>query len=468
MKKELLFLCLTMLFQSLNGQTAIPNSGFENWSHASFERPLGYHHTSNMQQHYDEQPYNLFKTSDAYHGQWALKLQTLGENFAYILNTEPDSQNPATWTNGVAFTGKPTGIRFYYKYNIGAVDSALVMLLFRKNGQMIGSEFIRFGGVKNSYTLFDYDFESVLTETPDSLIFGFVSSDFRFEDDAIDGATLFVDSISLKGVVEQPALLNLDFEHWDNYQSPPYLLGWPNAKHNDGIEQTTDAKAGNFALKLLSYQGVERSGENFEIVTPRVWPGSVSTGWWEEDCECQVGGMPYTLAVDTITFWYKYAPVLNDEAELWLNFRKNGQTIAHRAHRLQAASTYTYVSYAFDIGQVPDSLILQFQSSLWSNSALSYAGSTLIVDELYLKSELVPNQVLTLNVDGIVYGPNPVVDKLNFTENAIVKAVFNSTGKRIQLMSDENYIDFSNVSSGIYFVIFEKEGKSSSYRIIKY
>lgn len=468
MKKELLFLCLTMLFQSLNGQTAIPNSGFENWTHASFERPLGYHHTSNMQQYYDAQPYNLFKTNDAYHGQWALKIQTLGENFGYILNTAPDTRNPADWTNGIAFTGKPTGIRFYYKYNIGAVDSALVMLLFRKNGQMIGAEYVRFGGVKNSYTLFDYDFESVLTETPDSLIFGFVSSDFRFEDDAIDGATLFVDSISLKGVVEQPALLNLNFEQWENYQSPPYLLGWPNAMHDDGIQQTTDAKAGNFALKLVSYQGEETSGPNNDIVTQRVWPGTVTTGWWSEDCECQVGGMPYALAVDTITFWYKYAPVLNDEAELWLNFRKNGQAIAHRAHRLPATSTYTYVSYAFNIGQVPDSLIVQFQSSLWSNSALSYAGSTLIIDEVLLKSELVPTQLLNINENGLVYGPNPVVDKLNFGANTTVQAVYNSTGKRIQLMIAKNSIDFSNVSSGIYFVIFESEGERSTRRIVKH
>ena len=467
MKKELLFLCLTIFLQSLVGKTAIPNSSFENWVITPSERPQGYEHTSNMQQYYDDAPFNMFKTTDAYHGQYALKLTTLGKSMAYILNTNPESGNPATWTNGVAFDQIPTGIRLYYKYNIPDVDSALLIVVFRKNKQTIAAKFVRFGGVKTEYTLFDHNFETPLTETPDSLIFGVVSSDFRDEDAIADGATLYIDSISFKGIAQQPALLNLSFEQWEQFNMPMSLEGWPGAKGNPGIRQSTDAKTGSYALKLVSFMGKEYADDD-DVGVDRVWPGYISTGWWGDDCNCQVGGLPYTQAVDTITFWYKYMPMLDDEAELWLNFRKNGHSISHRAHRLPATENYTYVSYAFDIGQAPDSVVVQFQSSLWSNTATGYAGSTLIVDDVYFKSDLVSTKIVEVKNSDVKFGPNPVVDKLYFNHGSKVHAVYNSIGNVVRLKLSENAVDFSALPKGVYFVVFDTDGQRTTHRILKH
>ncbi|MBV5342869.1 hypothetical protein JZU68_04390, partial [bacterium] len=75
---------------------------------------------------------------------------------AFMLNTDSKSGNMSLWANGMAYTGRPTGIRGYYKYNLATSDSALMIVVFRKSGTTIGSYQYKLGGIKPDFTLFDY------------------------------------------------------------------------------------------------------------------------------------------------------------------------------------------------------------------------------------------------------------------------------------------------------------------------
>lgn len=473
MKKQLFFLCITITTFISYAQTSIPNSGFEFWTTGSMEFPQYYVDNSNIQLYYESIPFNMKKSNDAFHGAFSLELKTVEEGMrhqgmGYVLNTVPDSDDPQLWKGGIPYSEIPTGIRFYYKYNTPAVDSALVIFVFRKNNQVLGMEFIRFGGSKTEFTLFDYNFPHTLTEAPDSIIFGFVSSDFRYTNQHVVGSTLIVDSVSFKGVVAQPMHLNGDFENWDVYNFPTTLDGWGKAGQNDGVYRTTDAKTGNYAVELLSYEGVERADEEDEIGTPRTWPGWLTTGYWDKGCNCMVGGTPFQQALDTLSFWYKYSPMLNDEADIWLTFRKNGQVIGNAGRRLTASENYKHEEILIELNQTPDTVLIQINSSLWSNVALGYAGSRLVIDDMYFKSDYESSSLPSLNYEKIKVWPNPVTDQLNFSKRVEVIALYDVSGRKV--LSDigfMNAINTSGLSKGLYFIVMKHSGIESRVSFVK-
>lgn len=393
MKTTLPFLFILIVCTELSATNVIPNASFENWSSSSYNAPTNYQYTSNQNVSYYNDLLNVVKTTEAYSGQYAVKLSTIttswGPSIAYFLNTDPNEGNVATWKNGFLYNQKPTGIRGYYKYNQTTADSALIMLVFRKGGATIGNYTIKLGGVKNSYTLFDVPLVPALTQTPDSIIFGAVSSDFSVHENGVVGSVLYLDSVSLKGVSSQPALFNGSFEDWTSYQLPLTIDDWNSQdKRQEGISRTTDAKDGNYAIELTSL--LEDDDDDNVLENSIAY---LTNGYWDDNCGCNKGGIPFTNAKDTLSFWYKYSASsyqsVADKAQVNLQFTKDGQYIYGASKQLDATSEYKYVEVPFDYMESPDHVIIDFNSSLWDNKNAAYAGSKLIIDKLQFKSEIV-------------------------------------------------------------------------------
>ena len=67
----------------------------------------------------------------------------------------------------------------------------------------------------------------------------------------------------------------------------------------------------------------------------------------------------------------------------------------------------------------------------------------------------------------LVY-PNPTIGELNFSAELQNVRVFDLTGRMVYAVSDVvKTIDLSEISSGIYFLVAEKEGAQVSTKIIK-
>ena len=463
MKNKLLFLCLAIAAIEMQSQNAIPNPDFEQWTINSIENPMYYPFTSNENCYKQGNPSNVKKATPAFHGLYALELKTLSNNLAFMMNADSKGGNTSLWTNGMAYTDRPTGIKGRYKYNQALVDSALMFVLLRKNKTTIGTYQYKLGGIKTDYTVFDFTFTPALTQDPDSLIFALASSDFYKNQSGVTGSTLIIDSVSLKGVLSQPAQFNGDYELWDQIVFPPMLNDWNLQSKSSGIERSTEAKAGQYALKLTTYQGEENN-------QTRAQPGYLTSGYWDSNCSCQQGGNPYTLTKDTLAFWYKYAPQGNDQAQVYLEFRQNGNQIGGQLLNLNAATSYQYAEIPFQLGTVPDHVIIQAISSQWQNRNLSYVGSTFWLDNMYFKSSLtgIDENKMYKN---IMLSPNPVKDKLNVNlTNILIKNIdiYNITGKNIfSTNSALNVIDVSKYAKGIYFVKIEAENRKFNYKIIK-
>jgi len=416
-KKLLLLLFIVYSTITAYGQTpSTPNGNFEQWISGSCDNPQNYSNTSNSSNFFRSHiPFNVTKTTDAYHGTYAAQLTTntavgADTSFGYFVNANPDG-DPSTWKGGMAYNQKPTGIRGYYKYNVATADSATIVVAFSKAGSNIGSYIFSIGGIHTAYTLFNFPLSPALTVTPDSVVLAFLSCKLgNGQPHGPAGSTLIIDSVSFTGVSSQPALMNGDFELWQSqtYNTPSdWFL---QSGMGEGVNRTTDAKAGSYAVELTTYTG-DNNG------TPIARAGWASTGYYPNNCigGCnEQGGFPFSNQVDTLTFWYKYTPSGSDSATINLNFKKNGSTFYSTAMNLHSSVNYQYKEIPFSIpGQVPDSVIIDIMSSSWNDTLLSFVGSDLKIDEMHFKSQPLTTGILEYsNENTVTIFPNPASDKL--------------------------------------------------------
>lgn len=464
MKNQLLFLCIALVAIEMQSQNAIPNPDFEHWTQNSIENPMYMPFTSNHDCYRDDLPSNVKKVSPGYTGQYAIELQTVGNHLAYTLNTDPKEGNLNLWTNGIAYSEMPTGIKGHYKYNVEITDSALLIVIFRKNKAEIGNYQFKIGGIKSTFTPFEFEFTPALTQTPDSLILCLVASNIYKNENGVNGSTLTVDNVSFVGVSTQPSELNGDFEQWSNFQLPLIIDDWNSQnKDEDGLSRTNDAKQGEYALQLTTYLGEDNN-------VPKARPGYLTSGYWDNNCGCLKGGNSYTLTKDTLAFWYKYAPQSTDLAQVSLQFLQNGNQIGGQHLNLNASSNYQYIEMPFELGTSPDHVIIQVASSQWDNSALSYVGSTLILDNLYFKSSKVNSTPIHFKNE-LKWWPNPVVDKLNISNLIDPNNTINIYNSRGQLHYSEklsnNSIDVSALSKGLYIVQISGESLNYIFKFTK-
>ncbi len=477
MKKTLLLLLTPILFHFGAIAQSIPNGGFENWTGATYNTPNNFIGTSNTQAYFGAgAAFNVVKVADPFHGSYAMQLTTVqGTNNvanAYAVNFNASGGNPASWTGGIPYNQMATGIHGNYKSAIPSGDTAHIIVNFKSGGSSIGFYIFNFYGNHNSYTPFQFNF--TLGGTPDTVMFGAASSDF-INNVSMVGSMLQLDSISFTGVASQPAMMNGDFENW----TPTTIYSLDNWYQNGGgnngstILQSTDAYAGQYAMELVTYQG-DRNGH------PVAQAASAGTGYYvcpNGGGMCSLhGGYPFANMVDTLAFYYKYAPANpSDSALVNLTYKYNGSQTFGTGKYLFASANYQYVELPINTMTAVDSLVVQFQSSSWQDSSLVFVGSDLKVDDVHLKSS---NQAVgifkyAINGDMMSIAPNPFTSQtiITFAEeqkNSALKVtdVLGNVVFQTTINSRQFTIDMSSYAKGIYFVNVTNESKSSNKKIV--
>lgn len=374
----------------LQAQVSTPNGGFENWTTTTCSYPENYPFNSNLDglEQGQRKDFPITKTT-GYHGNYGVQITSTSE-MGYFLNYQPAyDKSPFTWHGGIPYSQKPSGIRGYYKYNAVIGANAHIFVVFSKNGNNIGTYDISLSGLHTDYTLFDINFNPPLTQTPDSVIIAVASS----WPNAVAGNTLTLDSLTFKGVSAQPALMNGDFEEWTDV-SLDFTDNWyPTNQSFTAVKKTTDAYNGNYAAELKTYLG-ERNNQ------PTALASKFMSGYYDNNCsgECEpIGGSPFSNQSDVLEFYYKYIPAGTDNATVWLYFkRKEGWGDWLKGPNLYATSTYKYIEVPFNLPYVPDSVVIQFQSSFYETPSISNIGSTLIIDEVVFRSQKAVSKTFNL------------------------------------------------------------------------
>ncbi|MBP7809178.1 MAG: T9SS type A sorting domain-containing protein [Bacteroidia bacterium] len=404
MKKHLLSILAIISSSFIFGQS-LPNGGFEAWTITNYENPQ-FFQTSNYKSEDGANPgVNATKTTDAYHGQYAIKLTTVasGTNnlFAFFANGDPGN---SPIKGGIPYSQKPSGVRLYYKSNIIFGDTAIVLACFKKAGVTIGTYFYKIGQTQTAYTLLDVNFSPALPVNPDSIVIAAASSN-AFANFGIPGNSLQIDSITFKGVSSQPANFNASFEQWQAL-SDNKLNGWITYGE---LKRTTDAYSGTYATEL-------------QTAFPTFGGGSISAGeagtGYNNGPGGPKGGSPYTNLVDTLVLYYKYIPAdPTDQGECYVMFKKNGVQIHSTFNALPISPSYQKVSVTWSLSTAPDTVNVSFRSSKYPYQP-SYNGSDLKVDNMYFTSQKVPISDFVSPLIGCVGQPIQLMDKSGNMANA--------------------------------------------------
>lgn len=167
----------------------VPNSNFEMWTSTSFEKPDEW-----ISMFTDTINANVMKTTDKYAGNYAAKVTTMMRETQFINLTFNGVQSQDEIGGGNPYSLQIDTLIGYYKYIPQGVDTAAVMILFRKNGVEIGWRAQSLLPT-STYTQFSMPFD-ILSE-PDTILI-FLLSSIWSSTEANVGSILYIDEVQLK------------------------------------------------------------------------------------------------------------------------------------------------------------------------------------------------------------------------------------------------------------------------------
>ena len=420
MKKILFtaFMSIGMLYTVF--AQGVYNGDFEAWENkVFFEDPIGYT-SANAQLFMMGATPNLTKSTDAVEGTYSVRMETTvfdGDTvFGYAVFGQP---NDNFLFGGFPFTDMPDSIKGSFKYNTANGDSAVILVLFKKNGFPIGMQFIPFAGVQNTWSEMAFKINP-LGIAPDSAIIGFASS-LPEADQVNPGNWLMVDDISFTNATT--SIPNNGFENWKTVQSEE-PLGWNTFNlyfllegQLPSVTRSTDAYMGNSAIsvktKALSLFGGEL--DTFGIATT----GMIGDFGFS-------GGFAMSKKPDSLSFYYKYNNSNNpsDLAIVYASFSKfdaglqQSITVDSSMTFLPGAFNWTRKTFVFNsTSAIPDtSNILLMSSNLFFGSTMGY-NNELIVDEMIYYYGAVGIPVIADDFQTSYLYPSPATSQINMDFN---------------------------------------------------
>jgi len=230
-------------FQFFTGNPSIPNFNFEIWDTNSMEIPDSITMFGGQ----------ITKIPAACNGNFAVKLLS---DAAYdspgfiLLGTTDDGQS---FSGGFPFNVRPDSLIACIEYDIIPNDTALIILILKKNGVVISNNFFEiYGSSAGNFQDLTFPISYTAPDTPDSIIFAVVTTDIRHITQLLLGSYLTLDNLHFSGTAE--SIPNYDFENWKNFEHIT-LNSWSyegktKVKEFDQglpVILSTDAHSGNYA-----------------------------------------------------------------------------------------------------------------------------------------------------------------------------------------------------------------------------
>lgn len=454
------------------GYPEIPNFDFENWTEHVELKPSDYTLRAG----------NVTRSALSCSHDFAVKLQndTLsmnggGEQPGAILigNTLDGGQ---TFIGGTPFTGRPDTLKGCFNYFIPANDTAIVIFQLKKQGVKIADDWFTItGNSSGNFEELKFPVSYLSSQTPDTLMIGFVCTDIRHPLQLNAANYLIIDNLRMSGTAE--TLPNQDFESWESttYYS---LDGWvhnemygPDPAYPDhpSVSRTADAQHGEWAVMLQNRLGTSDTMNGY-IATNAQW---------------NAPGFSVNARHHYLTGYYKYFPENGDAMNVNITLYKNHVQVGwgNFTTTLPAAD---YTAFATEINYVANDTLIP-DSARISASASSYmprGNSRLFLDNLnfegYLSGFKDPPVVSSARFNFNVY-PNPARDHavVAFTvDRAAMVSIrlYDLTGHQVMLLTDEQYpagdhtlnLSSAGLSKGFYICAISSGDFFCSKKLIIY
>ena len=388
MKKFIFTLLVFFFLLAVSYPQNIPNRGFEAWeTHELYEQPAHWFTGNFMNFAFKDTIMGAEKSDDAYTGNYAVLLRNTviaGDSLAGVIVSDGvvdgDMDQGLVFSGGFPYTEKPDSLIGYFKFDVPSHDTALVAVIFRKDGAIIAENFFPIIGSQSDYTQLGFKLDS-LTVTPDSALVAISSG---YPGHAIPGGYVLVDDLHFnKGTQTVP---NGDFEDWTmlTYDDPVgWMSGnWLSALVNSDMmcTPTTDAHSGNYALRLKTVY--------MNYVKDNI--GIISTGIL--DVVNIHGGFSVNGKPTALDGYYKFLPAGSDsaliivQASYW-NTQENRRDMQITSFKLPPYPEYTYFTRALNFNDPVDTVNLVIASSYrMFEGHTQMPGSLLYLDDLYLEA----------------------------------------------------------------------------------
>ncbi|MBP9152428.1 MAG: T9SS type A sorting domain-containing protein [Flavobacteriales bacterium] len=241
------------------GANPIPNYSFENWTPVSGISPDNWFNMMGPAE----------QVSPGYEGNHAIKMEYLGERQigAIMSGVLVDFENGLEFIGGHPYSSRPDTLFGMFKYDIALGDSAVVRVMFRRNGLPISDQQFLIGGSSPTNYVshqFPISFDSPLT--PDSVLIGIMAANLFGSIVPQPGNWIIADDLKFNG--NHVGILNGGFEDWTPFIFD-HLDFWDYADRTHSffpiseegiVHQTVIAQEGNYAAELHNMNISEASG----------------------------------------------------------------------------------------------------------------------------------------------------------------------------------------------------------------
>jgi photosystem II stability/assembly factor-like uncharacterized protein len=432
--------------QFFTGYSNIPNFSFENWDSSIVAFPDGYSRVGG----------NVSKSGNACHGNYAIlmKNDSSAQKPAGILMGE--SEDALNFYGGKPFTSRPDSVKGCFDYLIAPGDSAFVLLIFKKNSQIISENYYYITGSSNGIfedKSFPVNFSSF--ENPDTVIFGVSITTFIANDSVIPGNYVALDYIRFTGTTEN--LPNYDFEDWPEYDI--ILLNNWNYDRKDAPAEPNHLNQYTVSISEIYHDGYYSARINHFIS-----PNDTVSAYIQSE-SFPIGYIPHKL-----TGYHLFQQSGIDTLVVSINLFYQGQTIGSGTYKT-TESTSWFTPFEADI---------QYNSAVICDSAcirISLASSSILtnqtyalIDDLNFDSYLLqikdePSENYKSKEEYILVFPNPVRDILKIqidnslqeeywlTVTDIYGKIMISEKKSVCRNTNQSEINVQNLKNGFYFVI---------------
>ena len=418
MKQITVYLAVIALNLSAAAQT-IPNGNFEDWTLTSYFDPL--HWRSSNIETIQQNNWVTISPVAGYSGTgYAVRMISSGEDGqivpGYFSNTGGD---PLAGEGGEEYHEIPSMLSGYARYQTVGIDTALLVVVFKKQGEIIRLRTIPFYGEQDTFIQFHESL--LLSEFPDSVIIAAVSSVVRHPEVMSAGSFLELDELTFEGRYVMPQLANHDFEHW--------MHGHIHHAHEWGsfgmmAGRTEDTPFGSFAAMMTSYEDWDNHAH----------PSGMYTGYMNESQEW-LGGIPYTEISDTLRGWYKYISDGNDAGCLSLEMLSNQVNVGGAFYQFYPTENWTLFEIPIQLYETPDTMRIQLMSSAFPFDEAT-PGSTLYIDDLELSSQVLLVEDSMNPFSARAY-PNPATNEMYLKmpqkiEGDVVISIYSESGDLVK------------------------------------
>jgi len=441
------------------GFPEIPNFDFEVWNSTSIDFPDSW----------TEAMGDISRYSPACNGNYAVKIHNTAEGGISALTMGFVGDGVF---GGVPFQARPDSLIGCFNYYVDGTDSAWVVLILKKGGNIISMNINNITGSSGgNFIHLKFPVQYNTNDTPDSLVLFFSSGSINQRTHS-PASWLIADDIHFSGTSLN--ITNNSFEQWHS----DIGLGLPGWKYEGkgmipidtnavAVMKTTDAVSNQFAAKLKTFsQGGRLRG------------GSLQTG------NDVMDKIPVNARHHSLTGYYKYFPHNNDTMNICVYMYRNGVWIGSGTF-YQKNTVRSYEPFTAEIiyftPDVPDSATINIRTY---NLFSPRGNSALYIDKLNFDGFFTGIKETPLpaigNIDFSVY-PNPFSEKATVSfllnkEEIIMVRLFDISGKQVALLTDGCYkpgeyninLPVTGLNKGFYICVMNTGDQILSRKVIVY